>query len=302
MRKRLLRALLLTAAVLLFTRAVPAARAASVRSYPETAFVYPVYSVRTEVNGVRHQMQGACTDGRYIWGGWNNRRIITRLDITTMELQTREFTEEEWVCGHINDMAYNPNTNLLYVVGYDTNDFSTRGNIAMFDPITLEYRGMIRLRHDGEMIPINALTYDRINDRYIVSRPGEAGNNYVFLDADFRYVGELLLERDEVFTIQGIETDGKYLYRSLWDRNSSNYITVYDMGGRFLAQIDTGVSGKDMELEDIMYDWNGTWLLNYAFRDGTGGSFFYTQLVPDEDPSLWENILGRIAAPVSGLL
>ena len=167
MRKRLLRALLLTAAALLFTRTVPAARAASVRSFPETAFVYPVYSVRTEVNGVRHQLQGACTDGRYIWGGWNNRRIITRLDITTMELQTREFTEEEWVCGHINDMAYNPNTNLLYVVGYDPNDFSTRGNIVMFDPITLEYRGMIRLRHDGEMIPINSMVYDRRNDRYM---------------------------------------------------------------------------------------------------------------------------------------
>lgn len=302
MRKRLLRALLLTAAALLFTRTVPAARAASVRSFPETAFVYPVYSVRTEVNGVRHQLQGACTDGRYIWGGWNNRRIITRLDITTMELQTREFTEEEWVCGHINDMAYNPNTNLLYVVGYDPNDFSTRGNIVMFDPITLEYRGMIRLRHDGEMIPINSMVYDRRNDRYIVSLAGKAGKDNVILDADFRYVGPLTLERAETLTLQGFDTDGEYLYRSVWDKNSGNFITVYDMDGRFLAQIDTGVSGKAMELEDIMYDWNGAWYLNCSHCDGTGGSFFYTQLVPNEDPSLWEYILGRIAAPVSDLL
>ena len=302
MRKRFLRALIFPVLFLLLTCAVPTVRAASARSFPETAFVYPIYSVRTEVNGVRHQIQGACTDGRYIWGGWNKRRIITRLDITTGELQTREFTEEEWVCGHINDMTYNPNTNLLYVVSYDPDDFSTRGNIVMLDPITLEYRGVIRLRHDEEMIPINSLTYDRLHDRYIVSLTGDAGKNYVLLDSDFRYVGALVLEREEVFTLQGIETDGKYLYRSLWGKNSSNYITVYDMDGRFLAQIDIGISGSDMELEDIMYDWNGAWYLNCAHRDGTGGSFFYTQLVPDEDHSLWENILGRIAAPISDVL
>ena len=172
----------------------------------------------------------------------------------------------------------------------------------MFDPITLEYRGMIRLRHDGEMIPINSMVYDRRNDRYIVSLAGKAGKDNVILDADFRYVGPLTLERAETLTLQGFDTDGEYLYRSVWDKNSGNFITVYDMDGRFLAQIDTGVSGKAMELEDIMYDWNGAWYLNCSHCDGTGGSFFYTQLVPNEDPSLWENILGRIAAPVSDLL
>ena len=289
-------------AACLVLSAGPSARGADDVWFPEKAFVYKVYSVDTGGIGGHHQMQGACTDGRYIWGGWNNRRIITRLDTTTWELQTREFTEEEWVCGHINDMAYNPKTNKLYVVGYDPDDYSTRGNIAIFDPITLEYRGMIRLRHNGEMIPINSIVYDRLGDRYIVSLAGKQGKDNVILDSDFHYVGKLTLERAETLTLQGFDTDGTFLYRSVYDTSEGNFITVYDMDGRFLAQIDTGVSGKKMELEDIMYDWNGAWYLNYSHRNGTGGSFYYTQLVPGEDHSLLENILGRITAPVSGIL
>lgn len=301
MRKRIL-TVWIAACLIFLAGAGPAARAADGPQFPEKAFSYKIFSVGNDADGVRHQLQGACTDGRYIWGGWSNRRIITRLDTATWELQTRQFTEEEWVCGHINDMAYNPRTNKLYVVGYDENDSSTRGNIAMFDPITLEYRGMIRLKHDGEMIPINSMVYDRLRDRYIVSLAGKKGKDNVILDSDFRYVAPLTMERAETLTLQGFDTDGTYLYRSVWDKNGSNYITVYDMDGTFLAQIDVGVSGKTMELEDIMYDWNGAWYLNFSHRDGSGGSFYYTQLIPEEDHSLLENILGRIAAPVSGIL
>ena len=275
------------------------ARADDGSPFPEKAYTLLMYSVRTPVNGVKHQMQGACTDGRYIWAGWNNRRTITRLDTTTWEMQTREFSPEDWVCGHINDMAYNPNTNIVYVVGYDPDDYSTRGNIAMFDPITLEYKGMIHLSHKGEMIPINSMVYDRLGDRYIVSLAGRSGQDNVILDSNFKYVGPLTLERAETITLQGFDTDGVYLYRSIWSKNASSYITVYDMSGRFIAQIDTGIPGNKMELEDIMYDWNGAWYLNYSHRDGTGGSFYYTQLKPEEDHSLLENILGRIAAAVS---
>ena len=265
--------------------------------FPEKAFSYKLYSVTDTVNRVRFQMQGACTDGRYIWAGWNHRRIITRLDTNTWELHTKQFSEEDWVCGHINDMAYNPNTNKLYVVGYDPNDWSTRGNIAVFDPITLEYDGMIHLRHNGEMIPINSMVYDRTRDRYIVSLAGQDGQHNVILDAHFNYVGPFTLERAETMTLQGFETDGTYLYRSLW-HTTGCYITVYDMEGKYIAMIDTGIPSDTMELEDIMYDWNGGWYFNCAHRDGTGGSFYYTQLVPEEDHSVLENILGRIAAPI----
>ena len=286
--------------VLSLLLAVPTAvRAEDNGGFPAKAFVCKLYSVSTAVNGVRHQMQGACTDGRYIWGGWNNRRIITRLDTTTWELQTREFSEEEWVCGHINDMAYNPNTNRVYIVGYDPNDYSTRGNIAVFDPITLEFETMIRLQYkNGDMIPINTMVYDRSRDQYIVSLAGKAGKDNVILDGHFNYVGTLTLERAETLTLQGFDTDGVYLYRTIWDSGKGNFITVYDMDGRFLGQIDTGVSDKSMELEDIMYDWNGAWYLNFSHRNGTGGSFYYAQLIPDEDPSILENILGRIARPI----
>ena len=276
----------------------PAVRAAEADPlFPPEAFTCKIFSYSPTPNGIHGQMQGACTDGRYIWAGLNHRHILVRLDTHTWEVQTREFAEEEWLCGHINDMAYNPNTNRIYVVGYDPGDWSTRGNIIVFDAITLEYRGTIRLRRSGEMLPINSIVYDRSRDQYIVSLAGMAGKDNVVLDSGFQPIGPLTLVRAETLTLQGFDTDGTFLYRTVWNQNTGNFITVYDMSGRFLGQIDTGIPCQDVELEDIMYDWNGAFYLNCSHRDGTGGSFYYCQLTPGQDPSILENILGRISGP-----
>ncbi len=296
------------ALLMVLALAFPAAPAAAADSaedsggFAETLSMWKLLSIDVEVVDLTHQMQGACTDGRYIWAGWNNRRIITRLDLTTWELETREYSEDDWVCNHVNDMTYNPNTNRLYVVAYDPNDNATRGDVAVFDPITLEFIELIRLTNDGKVLKINGIAYDRSRDEYIVSVSGNAGRRFAFLDADFQYLRTVNADRDVTLTIQGIETDGTYIYRSLWDFNVTNVIQVFDFEGRFVTQIGTGTRGKVLEVEDIMYDWSGNWYLNFSHRNGTGGSFYYTQLRPAADSSQFENMLGRISLPPNQIL
>ena len=296
MKKRIMA---LALSLCLFMALPFSARAADDNGLSDKAFTVQIYTLDTGGGGVYHQMQGACTDGRYIWGGWNNRRIITRLDTFTGELQTKTFSEEDWMCGHINDMAYNPNTNKVYIVCYDPADWSTRGDVAVFDPITLEFEWMIKLKYpSGEMVPINSMVYDRTRNRYVVSLASQDGEHNVILDEHFNYVAPFSLDRAEELVLQGFDTDGTYIYRAVWEKNTGNFISVYDMDGRFITQIDTGLSPKDMELEDVMCDWNGSLFLNCTRRDGRGGNFYYTQLWPDKDLSRLENILGRIAAPI----
>ena len=267
-------------------------------NFLENGFSYKLISFTPRPNGIHCQMQGACTDGHYIWAGFNHRKILIRLDLTSWEIEEREYSDDSWMCGHINDMVYNPNSNNLYVVAYEEDNWLTRGNIAILDPITLEYKGMMHIKRNGEMLPIYSMLYDRIRDRYIVTIPGTYGKENAILDADFQYVGPFVLERDDPNILGGIDTDGEYLYRSIWKDRTSNVVTVYDMDGHFISEIDLGIPGRQMEAEGIMYDWNGRFFINCSHRDGTGGSIYYIQINNRNDKSIIENLLGQVALPI----
>ena len=307
MPKRCFRRLLCLIAVLALTLPTPAGRAADdepeglMEPFPflDTVFKQHLFTLERGTSSINFQMQGACTDGRYIWAGWNYRCAITRLDLTTWEMVTREYSAEDWPYAHVNDMTYNPNTNLVYVVAYDPNDNSTRGDIGVFDPMTLEHIETIHLSHDGAMIRINGLAYDRAADQYIVSLTASNGRKFVFLDADFQYLRTVSTAENEPLVLQGIETDGTYIYRALWELNVNNYIRVIDFEGNIVATIDTDTTESALELEDLMYDWNGNWYMNFARDRGLGGEFYYTRLTPSHDNSQLENLLGRLGTTVS---
>ena len=76
-------------------------------NFLENGFSYKLISFTPRPNGIHCQMQGACTDGHYIWAGFNHRKILIRLDLTSWEIEEREYSDDSWMCGHINDMVYN---------------------------------------------------------------------------------------------------------------------------------------------------------------------------------------------------
>lgn len=213
-------------------------------------------------------MQGACTDGEYIYYVYYNTNIIKKYNIKTGEVTSASYTSGLY--GHANDMTYNPNTGRIYLTVMDS-----EAHIAVINPSTLEQiEQFVLYGENGAVQPCHGIAYDRIHDRYVVANAttitGTYGQRYTLYDSSFHYVRTIVMPAPETWTIQGIETDGFYIYRALWDdTNDTNYVKVYDYDGNYVKTISVHDSA---ELETIMQDWNGNWYCN--FNTSSGGALY----------------------------
>ena len=177
--------------------------------FRDSAFLEQLIS---ESGGV---MQGACTDGEYIYYVYYTTNVIKKYNIKTGEVTSKSYTSGLY--GHANDITYNPNTNRIYLTVMDDG-----AHIAVIDPTTLEQiEQFVLYGEGGEVQPCHGIAYDRINNRYIVANattiPGTYGQRYSMFDSSFNYIKTIETPSPETYTIQGIETDGYFIYRALWD-------------------------------------------------------------------------------------
>lgn len=68
---------------------------------------------------------------------------------------------------------------------------------------------------------------------------------------------------------QGIETDGEYIYRSLYTQNS---VDIYDMEGNYLSNVSVGIDG---ELECIEIDNDGNVYITSNYHGSYTGTVIY---------------------------
>lgn len=245
--------------------------------------------------------QGACSDGTYIWSGTDTPQCIRRTHILNGDTVLRTFSDEEWFCGHFSDITYNPFTNRIYVSAFDPDDYSTSGNIVVINPDTLLQEEVIHLqREDGKMCPVHGIAYDRINRCYYTPTRDSRGCGYAVFNDDFQYIRTIMTTRYENFVLQGIETDGKYIYRSLSAEDGSQWFAIYDFNGNFIKLVLLPIPYMVNELEDAMYDWHGNWFANVASHATTIGGYAYYRIgfqsdvdysAVEEFHSLLENIL-----------
>lgn len=213
-------------------------------------------------------MQGACTDGEYIYYLYYTSNTIKKYNISTGEVTSVYYASGLY--GHGNDMTYNPNTDRIYITVMDD-----AAHIAVVNPSTLEQVEQFVLYGEGGAVqPCHGIAYDRINNRYVVANAttisGTYGQRYSLYDSSFNFVRTIVMPAPESWTIQGIETDGVYIYRALRDStNNTNYVKVYDYDGNYIKTISVKNSA---ELETIMNDWNGNWYCN--FNTSAGGSLY----------------------------
>jgi len=211
-------------------------------------------------------VQGVCTDGENLYFGYSSKSSITKYNILTKEATTKDYTSG--LMDHMNDLTYNPKTGKIYVV------VMAEGKINVVNAETLEYEETIITKDSNNNVILTyGLAYDRKNNRYITADSGTKGKNYSFFDANFTYIKTLTITRTESYTIQGIETDGEYIYHALWDdANNLNYIYVRDIDTAELVKI---ISVPDShELEAITSDWDGNWYISYNISGG-GGTLYY---------------------------
>lgn len=213
-------------------------------------------------------MQGACTDGEYIYYVYYSSNIIKKYNIKTGDVTSVSYSSGLY--GHANDMTYNPKTDRIYLTVMDD-----AAHIAVINPSTLEQvEQFVLYDGDGSPQPCHGIAYDRVHDLYIVANAttieGTYGQRYTVYDNGFNYVKTIIMPNPETYTIQGIETDGYLIYRALWDSdNDINYVKAYDFNGSYIKTIEVGNAN---ELETIMQDWQGNWYCN--FNTSSGGSLY----------------------------
>lgn len=200
-------------------------------------------------------MQGGCTDGTYIYYIITSANKLVKMDIATKTKTT--VTYSSGLYGHGNDMTYNPLTGKIYIVTM------ANGVIRQVNPSTMADEGeIVPLDAGGNIVTSSGLAYDRVNNRYIIS----SGDKYTIFDSSWTFIKTFTLAAGSRWTYQGLETDGTYIFRPIWD--STTYecdILVLDMDGNTQTQIILPTLAS-REIETLVNDWNGCW---YAIYNGS---------------------------------
>lgn len=200
-----------------------------------------LYTVAAPGNRI-NVTQGGYLDGNYFYQAFikkdtasneaNNVVRIVKSDAKTGKIIK---ISGDLALNHANDITYNPKINALLVVHNNPN----RSLVTLVDPDTLEVIRTVTL-------PLNiyCMTYNEERDMYVVGISG--GQNFIFLDADFKVVGKVHVATTKTagYTTQGASSDNDFIYFVLYNQN---VITVYDWEGRFVTIIVLNVGNIEPE-------------------------------------------------------
>jgi len=200
-------------------------------------------------------MQGGCTDGTNIYYIITSANKLVKMDIATGTKTT--VTYAAGLYGHGNDMTYNPVTNKILIVTM------ADGVIRIVNPSTLADEGqLVPVDGAGSIVTSSGIAYDREHDHYILS----SGNTYTIFDGEWNFIKSFTYAIDSRWTYQGLETDGKNIFRPIWVSGTYECsILVLDMDGNLQTYIALPALASK-EIETLANDWCGVW---YAIYNGS---------------------------------
>lgn len=204
-----------------------------------------------------HILQGAATDGKYVylnyWKRNTTKGVMVKLNGRTFK---KVKVSRPLFIHHGNDMAYNPNTGLLYVVYSSKDPFK----ITLVNPRTLTVCGHKKIRLPAtlegatpeEVASVNGLvgiTYNKTRDQYAM----RVGNtcDFIVFDAFFnalRYVHAKAPAGD--LRRQSLDSDDNRVYVCLDKAGSYNLIMAYDWYGNYKYRMNIPLT---YELEGIFH-------------------------------------------------
>ncbi len=193
-----------------------------------------------------YNLQGFTVTDKYIVAflinNDNTKAIIKVFDIDSYQEVKSIRTNS---LGHANDVTYNSNTNLIYVIRNGNN------LINVFDADTLEYRGEMYTE-----LPIRSLTYIPDKDIYAarVISIGYYLNSDLTVQNSLPFIVGMNLDFDTCR--QGWTYYNGYLYYSKWSwikkgGDGTNHISIYDLEGIKKDELIT--RGDIGELEDVAF-------------------------------------------------
>ena len=214
-----------------------------------------------------HVLQGTGTDGKYVylnyWKKNSTKCVMMKLNAKTLK---KVKVSKPLNIHHGNDIAYNPNTGLLYVVYSDKDPFQ----ITMVNPKTLTICGrrnvMLPQTLEGAtdeelkaVMGLVGITYNKTRNQYAMRVSGLC--DYIVFDANFnalRYVHAKAPKAN--LRRQSLDSDDNYVYLVLDKAGYYNLIMVYDWYGNYKYRIKIPLS---FEMEGM-----------YHYRNKLYGAFY----------------------------
>ena len=232
--------------------------------------------------------QGIATDGTFLYVT-NSSGYIRKINIAT-----RDYTDNLIgydLLKHANCCDYNINNDSIYVCANGGDGKNNKIVVIDTDDLSVK-RIFVLTDNDGNPIYPHGIAIDQLNEHFYVTNRFREDNVIKLreFDKNGQYIGELEFNND-VFskytgngsTQQGIGFDGTYFYIPL---HSVGYIAGYDcilIFDRLGNYIRTQTALKNLEIEDVCYDYSNNRLFaNYGY----GGNFI-TEFVDD---SGWLNL------------
>ena len=195
--------------------------------------------------------QGGCSDGDgYYYQVLMHYEMSDRTKdyscIAKIDLKEKKVVKYSDVMhvDHGNDIAYNKEKNLLFVV----NNRPNPTKITLVDPETLEVVG-----YRETPVPIYALEYIESKKMYAAGISGT--RDFCFFDEELNLVGEIHTcdPSTNRYTKQGMCADENLIYFILWDGKHKdmddfqNLIAIYDWSGSFKGVLEFNVGVKEPE-------------------------------------------------------
>lgn len=137
---------------------------------------------------------------------------------------------------HGNGMAYNPNTNEIYVALYTNLIPENRGCLYVMDPQTLAYKRKIKVSDDYNILGID---YKEDTNQYVIQTNADGGYSFKILDADFHVVEDLgsYAATAKGDNFQDLVVDGDYIINFPLTLNMGigDYLHVYSISRKTMV-------------------------------------------------------------------
>ena len=198
--------------------------------------------------------------------------------------QALQNSEQNWE--HCNGMAWNPNTDLIYVAPYTNINEDNRGCIFVMDPHTLEYLYSIKITDEYNILGI---AYDKEENRYIMQSNTDGQYRMLILDEDFNITADLgASDLTPGTNSQDCCVMGDYVINSplTYNMGIGEYIHVYSLSRN--AMVYNGELGipvenaETLEPESFAETEPGVLLMDMSvhYTDGTRGAIIYQTVLP----------------------
>lgn len=213
-------------------------------------------------------LQGACTDGKYIYQAFSHQvestkegNYIFKIDAKTYEV----IDKVALTAGHMNDMTYNSRINKI--VSADSASATSKSYmVTIIDPETLEVEEKINI---GKGIYIYSIDYDAVNDIYYA---GRYDKSIIVFDSKFNIINEISVDFEDYTKQSIVYNDGK-LFVLLYGTKVSkpNIIRCYSTNGNFLYDYEIGIDEGEPE---SLFKLNGKFHVTYSAENYTMGVIY----------------------------